>query len=282
MTLHTLKRAALGLMAALSLPALDAQAALPPYNLTQGVTAISHDVFRLHMEIFWICVAIGIVVFGVMLISIFKHRKSVGHKASQFHESTKVEIIWTVIPFAILVGIAIPASQTLIAMESPADDSELTIKVTGYQWKWQYEYLDQNVSFYSNLSTPLDSINNKTEKGEHYLLEVDNPLVLPAGKKVRILLTSNDVIHSWWVPDFAIKQDAIPGFVHEKWVIIDQPGTYRGQCAELCGRGHGFMPIVVQALPEEEFKAWLQAHKAAPPAQASAAAPAPAGLQAAR
>lgn len=225
-------------------------------NMPRGVTAISHDVYSLHMLIFWICVAIGVVVFGAMFWSIYHHRKSRGAIPAQFHESTLVEIVWTVIPMLILIGMAIPATKTLIRM-ADTRDAELTVKVTGYQWRWQYDYLNEGVQFFSTLSTPQAQIRNLASKGEHYLLEVDNPLVVPVGKKVRILTTAADVIHSWWVPDLGWKKDAIPGFINESWTLIEKPGVYRGQCAELCGKDHGFMPIVVKALPEAEFKQWL-------------------------
>lgn len=270
MTLQKIKSALMVLVAATMSLYSSASLALQPYNMPVGVTDISENVFGLHMLIFWVCVAIGIVVFGVMLISIVKHRKSAGHQAAQFHESTRVEIIWTVIPFAILIGMAIPASQTLIAMEDSGTDADMTIKITGYQWKWEYEYLGEDVSFYSNLSTPREQIENQAGKTENYLLEVDNPLVLPVGKKVRFLLTSNDVIHAWWVPDLAVKKDAVPGFINEMWTRINEPGTYRGQCAELCGRDHGFMPVVVEALPEEEYEAWLASQKGEQPTQTAA------------
>jgi cytochrome c oxidase subunit 2 len=236
-------------------------------NMTPGATPISHQVYDLHMLIFWICVAIGAVVFGAMFISIFKHRKSQGAVAAQFHESTTVEIIWTVIPFIILIAMAIPATKTLIAMEDTRD-SDLTIKITGYQWKWRYDYMggkdyeDSKFGFFSVLATPRDQIENKATKGEHYLLEVDHPLVVPVGKKIRFLTTGNDVIHSWWVPALAIKSDAIPGFINQSWAKIDEPGIYRGQCAELCGKDHGFMPIVVEAKSEEDYKSWVQEQKA--------------------
>jgi cytochrome c oxidase subunit 2 len=225
-------------------------------NMPKGVTSVSQDVYDLHMLIFWICVVIGIGVFGVMFWSIYHHRKSRGAVAAQFHESTAVEIIWTIIPMAILIAMAVPATGTLVRM-ADARDAELTIKVTGYQWRWQYDYLDQEVSFFSTLSTPQAQIRNTADKGEHYLLEVDNPLVLPVGKKVRILTTAADVIHSWWVPDLGWKKDAIPGFINEAWTQIDKPGVYRGQCTELCGRDHGFMPVVVKAVSPEEFEQWL-------------------------
>ncbi len=227
-------------------------------NMTRGVTEISQSVYDLHMIIFWICVVIGIVVFGIMFWSIINHRKSKGVKPAQFHESTAVEILWTLIPFAILIGMAIPATGTLIEMYDTSE-AEIDIKVTGYQWKWQYEYLNEEIGFFSNMSTTQDEIYNRDEKGEHYLLEVDEPVVIPVGKKVRFLVTANDVIHSWWVPDLAVKRDAIPGFVNEAWTLANEPGIYRGQCAELCGKDHGFMPVVVKAVPEEEYQGWVLA-----------------------
>ncbi|WP_286240159.1 cytochrome c oxidase subunit II [Neptuniibacter halophilus] len=239
-------------------------------NLTRGITEISREVYDLHMIIFWICVAIGVVVFGVMLWSVIYHRKSRGAKAHNFHENVLVEITWTLIPFVILIAMAVPATATLIKMYDNTE-AELDIQVTGYQWKWRYQYLGQDVDFFSSLATPREQINNTSEKGEHYLLEVDNPLVIPAGKKVRFLLTANDVIHSWWVPDLAVKKDAIPGFINEAWAIADVPGVYRGQCAELCGKDHGFMPIVVEVKPQAEFEAWLAEVKQADQAKAAAA-----------
>jgi len=231
-------------------------------NMTPGVTGTSNDIFSLHMTILWICVAIGVVVFGVMFWSIFAHRKSQGAKPANFHENTLVEILWTIIPFAILVVMAIPATATLVDMYDTSE-SEVDIKVTGYQWKWQYEYINEDFGYFSNLSTPREQIENRQAKGENYLLEVDNPLVIPVGKKVRFLLTANDVIHSWWVPDFGVKKDAIPGFINETWTRVDKPGTYRGQCTELCGKDHGFMPVVVEAVPEEEYNAWVAEKKEA-------------------
>ncbi len=230
-------------------------------NMTQGVTQISQEVYDLHMLIFYICCAIAFVVFGAMFYSIYKHRKSKGAVAAHFHESTKVEIIWTVIPIIILVAMAIPATKTLIAMEDTSQ-SDLTIKVTGSQWKWHYSYFDQEIEFYSLLATSQNQIDGVEAKGAHYLLEVDNPLVLPINRKVRFLLTSDDVIHSWWVPDFAVKKDTIPGFINEAWTKIDEPGIYRGQCAELCGRAHGFMPIVVQAMTESDYESWVSEKQA--------------------
>ncbi|HHF3075121.1 TPA: cytochrome c oxidase subunit II [Vibrio diabolicus] len=230
------------------------------YNMTKGVTAISGQVYELHMLIFYICCVIALIVFGVMFYSIFRHRKSKGAVAAHFHESTKVEIIWTVIPIIILVAMAIPATKTLVAMEDTSQ-SDITVKITGSQWKWHYSYFGENVEFFSLLATSQKQIDGIETKGAHYLLEVDNPLVLPVNRKVRFLMTSDDVIHSWWVPDFAVKKDTIPGFINEAWTRIDEPGVYRGQCAELCGRAHGFMPVVVHAMEEEKFDEWLASKK---------------------
>ncbi|UTT86761.1 cytochrome c oxidase subunit II [Vibrio pelagius] len=240
------------------------------YNMTQGVTEISGKVYELHMLIFYICCAIAFVVFGVMFYSILRHRKSKGAVAAHFHESTKVEIIWTIIPIIILIAMAIPATKTLIAMEDTSQ-SDLTVKITGSQWKWHYSYFGEDVEYFSLLATSDKEIEGIETKGAHYLLEVDKPLVLPINRKVRFLMTSDDVIHSWWVPAFAVKKDTIPGFINEAWTKIDEPGVYRGQCAELCGRAHGFMPIVVQAMEEDEFDVWLADQKALAIAEAQAA-----------
>jgi cytochrome c oxidase subunit 2 len=230
-------------------------------NMTSGATAISHEVYNLHMLIFWICVVIGVVVFGTMFWSIYHHRKSRGVAPAQFHESTLVEVLWTAVPMLILIVMAVPATKALIRM-ADARDAELTIKVTGYQWRWHYQYLNENIGFFSTLSTPQAQIHNDAAKGEHYLLEVDQRMVVPVGKKIRVLTTASDVIHSWWVPALALKKDAIPGFINESWTLIEQPGVYRGQCAELCGKDHGFMPIVVEAVPEAEFQQWVAKMKA--------------------
>ena len=229
-----------------------------PYqlNLTNGVTDISNQVYDLHMLMFIICVVIGVLVFGVMFISMFLHRKSRGAKPANFHESVKVEIAWTVIPFLILVGMAVPAANTLIAMEDTSQP-DMTVLVTGSQWKWHYKYMDHEVEYFSLLATPQDQINNRYEKSENYLLEVDRPLVIPTGQKVRFLITSDDVIHSWWVPDFAVKKDANPGFINEAWTMVNEPGIYRGQCAELCGKDHGYMPVVVIAKDPADYQAWI-------------------------
>ena len=230
-------------------------------NMHPGATEVSNAVFDLHMTIFWICVVIGIVVFGAMFWSMVIHRRSTGQQAAHFHEHTWVEILWTVVPFLILVVMAIPATKTLIDIYD-ASESDIDIQVTGYQWKWHYKYLGQDVEFFSNLATPTDQIHNKAPKDEHYLLEVDQPLVLPVGAKVRFLVTAADVIHSWWVPAFAVKRDAIPGFVNEAWTRIEKPGIYRGQCTELCGKDHGFMPVVVEVKSKADYDTWLAERKA--------------------
>ena len=268
--------------AAALLAAMAGVAQASPYNLPKGVTELTQEVYGLHMLIFWIVCGIGVVVFGAMIYSIFAHRKSRHPKPADFHESIPVEIAWTVIPFIILIGMAIPAAGTLIKMED-TENSEFTIKVTGYQWKWQYEYIDQDIDFFSTLSTDSNEARQlgsgvDVYKVDNYLLDVDKPLVLPVGAKVRLLLTSNDVIHAWWVPEVTGKKDAIPGYINKMWIQIEEPGVYRGQGAELCGRDHGFMPIVVEALPREEFEAWvaeqggrMPGEDAGPPQMASAA-----------
>lgn len=229
-------------------------------NMPRGVTQISRDTYDLHMTIFWWMIAIGVVVFGVLLWSIINHRKSKGAKPASFHESTKVEIVWTLIPFLILIAMAVPATRVLTAAYD-ASASDLDIQITGYQWRWEYSYLPQSadeeeVSFFSTLATSREEISNSMEKSENYLLEVDNPLVIPTDRKVRFLMTSADVLHAWWVPEFAIKKDNVPGFINESWVIVEEPGIYRGQCAELCGMDHGFMPIEVHALEPAEYDEW--------------------------
>ena len=231
-------------------------------NMTRGVTDISNEVFELHMLIFWICVAIGVVVFGVMFYSMYAHTKKKNPVAASFHENHKVEIAWTIIPFLILIAMAIPAYKTLVKIYDD-EAGDLNIQVTGYQCKWQYNYLEDDVSFFSNLSTDMDEINNLVPKGENYLQEVDEMVVIPVGKKVRFLITANDVIHSWWMPAFAIKQDAIPGFVNTAWTKVDKPGIYRGKCTELCGKNHGFMPIVVKVVEQNEYDEWVSGKKEA-------------------
>ena len=227
-------------------------------NLRAPVSTIASQIYDLHMLIVYVCAVIMVVVFGVMFYSIYKHRKSVGHQASQFHEHHVLEIVWTIIPALILIGMAVPATKTIFAMKDTAA-ADMSVKVTGHQWKWEYDYLDKNVKFISNLATSQDQIDNKAEKGENYLMEVDNPMVVPVGKKVRVLLTASDVIHAWSVPSFGVKQDAIPGFIKETWFKAEKEGIYRGQCSELCGKAHGFMPIVVEAVSEEKYNAWLVA-----------------------
>lgn len=231
------------------------QAQTEKYNMTRGATDISHQVYDLHMAIFYICCVIGAIVFALMFWSIVHHRKSKGATAAQFHGSLKTELLWTAIPVVILVVMAIPASKTLIAMED-ASKADLTVLVTGSQWKWHYKYMEYPIEYYSILATPRDQIDNLAEKTEFYLRDVDKPLVLPTGKKIRFLVTADDVIHAWWVPAFAIKKDANPGFINETWTKVDKPGIYRGQCAELCGKDHGFMPIVVDVRTPQEFDRW--------------------------
>jgi len=229
-------------------------------NMTRGITDISNEVFELHMLIFWICVAIGALVFAVMFYSMWAHTKKKNPVPATFHENHKLEIAWTIIPFLILIAMAVPASKTLVKIYDD-EAGDVNIQVTGYQWKWQYKYLEDDVSFFSNLSTDPDEIYNLVPKGENYLQEVDEMVVIPAGKKVRFLITANDVIHSWWVPAFAIKQDAIPGFVNTAWTVVDTPGIYRGKCTELCGKNHGFMPIVVKVVEQEEYDLWVDNKK---------------------
>lgn len=235
--------------------------AINEWNMPVGVTEISREVFSLHMIIFWICVAIAVVVFGVMFWSLIKYRHSKKHKAANFHENTLVEIIWTAVPILILVGMAVPATATLKKMYDPSD-ADIDILVTGYQWRWRYEHINEEISYFSNFATPEDEIRNVAEKSEQYLLQVDNPLVVPINKKIRFLLTSNDVIHSWWVPELAVKKDAIPGFINESWTRITEPGLYRGQCTELCGRNHGFMPVVIKAVSEDDYQTFVASQRA--------------------
>ena len=256
------KRFSVFSMAAASLLAMPAWADWA-VNMPRGVTDISHKVYDMHMLAFWIMCVVAVGVFGAMFISILKHRKSKGAQPADFHESVAVEVVWTILPFIILIILALPAARTLIAQEDDSN-AEMTIKITGYQWKWQYEYPESGVSFFSTLSENsrdarrLDS-GIDPETVENYLLDVDNPLVIPVDTKVRLLLTANDVIHSWWVPDFAIKKDAIPGFINTMWTKVNETGTYRGQCTELCGRDHGFMPVVVEVVEKAEFNQWLAA-----------------------
>jgi cytochrome c oxidase subunit 2 len=262
------------LFAGLILMALGLGTAQAAYtlNLMEGVTKVSNDIYDLHMLVLWICIFIGIAVFGTMFYSIYHHRKSRGHKAEQFHENTMVEIIWTIIPTLILIGMAIPATKAMIELDD-VQESEMSIKVTGHQWKWEYDYLDNGIHFFSSL----DEASNKVRQVgsgldprsvPNYLLNVDKPLVIPTKKKIRFVFTSADVIHSWWVPDLGWKKDTNPGFINEAWTYVEEPGTYRGQCTELCGKDHGFMPIVVIAMNEPEYNAWVEQQKAAVAAEA--------------
>ncbi len=234
-------------------------------NLMKGATQVSNDIYDLHMLILWICVAVGVAVFGVMFYSIYHHRKSRGHKAAKFHENTMVEIIWTVIPTLILVGMAIPATKTMLELDN-TNEADMSIKVTGWQWKWEYEYLDEDINFFSTLD---EASNEARQVGSgidprtvpHYLLNVDRPLVIPVRTKIRFLFTAADVLHSWWVPDLGWKKDTVPGFINESWTYVEKPGTYRGQCAELCGKDHGFMPIVVIAMEQPDYENWVAEEK---------------------
>ena len=236
-------------------------------NMTQGVTPISQDVYNMHMTSLYVVTIIGILVFSVMFWSIFHHRKSKGIKPAKFSHSTTVEIIWTLIPFAIIVALAIPATKLLARMDDTSK-SEVTIKATGYQWKWKYDYIDEDITIYSNLAADSVDASQKNsgidpKTADNYLRNTDTALVLPVGKKIRIMTTASDVIHAWWVPDLGWKRDAIPGFINDNWTVINKEGVYRGQCAEICGKGHGYMPIVVKAVPEKEYTAWVQETKLA-------------------
>ena len=226
-------------------------------DLRPGVTDMSQRIQSLHHTSLIICTVIGVVVFGLMFYSMYAHRRSKNPKPADFHENTAVEVLWTLIPALILIGLAVPATRTLIEIEDNSD-ADLTVLITGSQWKWHYQYLESNIGFYSNLTTSQEQRDNLEPKGVNYLLEVDNVLVLPTNKKVRFLTTSDDVIHSWWIPDFAVKQDAIPGFINEAWTRVDEPGLFRGQCAEFCGKDHAFMPIVVEVQAEADFDQWLE------------------------
>jgi cytochrome c oxidase subunit 2 len=254
---------------------LSSSLALAEYklDLEPGVTTFSQGAYEIHTMVMWICVAIGVVVFGAMTYAIIKHRKSKGHEAASFHDNTTLEIVWTIVPFIILGFMAVPATKVLLNMEDTSN-SDMSVKITGYQWKWHYDYLGEDVSFFSNITTP-DSLSLATsanvKQDETTLLDVDNRMVIPVNKKVRLLFTSNDVIHAWWVNDFGVKKDTIPGYINESWIKTDKPGVYRGQCAELCGTNHGFMPIVVEVKSEEDYLDWLAGKKAAA-AEAAASA----------
>jgi cytochrome c oxidase subunit 2 len=249
----------LGLYSGLGMAAADPH----QLNLPEPQSIIAQQIYDQHTMLLWICLVIFVGVFGTMFYSVLKHRKSLNYPAANFHHSTTVEIIWTIIPIFILVGMAYPATKTIIAMKDTSSP-DITIKATGHQWKWGYDYLTgegEGISFFSNLATPKAQIENAAPKGENYLLEVDNRVVVPVGKKVRVLLTANDVIHAWWVPALGVKQDAIPGFIRDVWFTADRPGIYRGQCAELCGKEHGFMPIVVEAVEPEKYAQWVSEQK---------------------
>ncbi|PHS75096.1 MULTISPECIES: cytochrome c oxidase subunit II [Porticoccus] len=235
-------------------------------NMPKGVTPVSNAIYDIHMIIFWICVVIAVGVFGVMFYSMYAHRKSKGAVAANFHENTTAEIVWTVIPAVLLIVMAIPATSALLQVYD-ASEAEMDIKVTGYQWKWQYEYLGQDVSFMSELATPESEIYNTAPKSQYYVQEVSEPLVIPANTKVRFLITAKDVIHSWWLPDLGVKKDAIPGLVNETWAYVNEPGIYRGACTELCGQGHAFMPVVVNVLEKEAYNSWLAEKKEAAAAE---------------
>jgi cytochrome c oxidase subunit 2 len=275
MTGSKLVRLGAALAAGLSALAASGAAHAVAWYFQSPASKMAQDIDNLHQVVMWIIVVIFVGVFGFMFYSCYAHRKSIGHKAAQFHENTTVEILWTVIPALILIVIAWPATKTVIAQKDTSA-ADLTIKVTGYQWKWGYDYLQgegEGISFISTLSTPRDQIEGKAPKGENYLLEVDNELVVPVGKKVRIITTAADVIHAWWIPAFGAKQDAIPGFLRDIWFRAEQEGVFRGQCTELCGKEHGYMPIVVRVVAPAEYSKWVAQRKPTP-AQTAAAAPA--------
>ena len=271
--LTLLSMAALGLTifgSASAVNNMEGGPAVHQLNFQTPVTAIAADIYVLHNWMIGICVAIFVAVFGVMFYSILKHRKSLGHKSASFHESTTVEIAWTVVPFVIVVLMALPATKTVVAMKDTSN-ADITIKATGMQWKWGYDYLKgdgEGVAFLSALSTPRDQIHGASPKGDNYLLEVDHPLVVPVNKKIRIVTTANDVIHAWGVPALGVKQDAIPGFVRDTWFKAEKIGTYRGNCYELCGKEHAFMPIVVNVVSEEDYAKWVAEQKKAMAANA--------------
>ncbi len=240
---------------------VSAESTTRQLNMPQGVTEVSQAAYDIHMIMMWICTVIGIAVFGFMFYVMYAHRKSRGAVAANFHENHVVELIWTIVPALILIVMAIPATTALLKVYD-TENADIDIKVTGYQWKWQYEYIGEGVKFMSELRTSQDEIYGRAPKGEHYLREVTQPLVIPTGKKVRFLITGNDVIHSWWVPDFGVKRDAVPGLFTAAWAKTDVPGTYVGECTELCGIGHAFMPVVVEVKEEAEYNEWLAGKKA--------------------
>jgi cytochrome c oxidase subunit 2 len=264
--------------AILSLLAAVPFAALADYHvdMLQPNSPMARDAYSLHWGILWVCVAIFFIVFGAMFWSIFKHRKSMGAKAAQFHENTTVELIWTVVPLVVLVAMAWPATRTMIEMKD-ASNADMAVKVTAYQWRWEYDYQQDGVRFVSNLSTPRDQIEEREgpgkPKGENYLLEVDRPLVVPVGKKVRLLITSNDVIHGWYVPQLGVNQYGIPGYIKDAWFTADKPGIYRGQCSQICGKEHAYMPIVVDVRSVDDYAKWVKDEKAKQPPPTPAAVP---------
>lgn len=251
-------RVVAGLLTAMLAP--GAALAAREWNLQPPATPIAREIFDLHAIIFWISVVIFAVVFGTMFYSIYAHRKSKGHVAEQFHENTTVEIIWTVIPFLILILMAWPGTKTVLAMKD-SSAADVTVKITGSQWKWHYDYLNDGFGYFSELATPYAQVENREKKNDNYLLEVDRPLVVPVNKKIRLLITSSDVIHAWFLPAAGVQQDAVPGFVRDDWMKFDKTGTYRGQCAKICGKGHAFMPIVVEVKSEPEYAAWVAEQK---------------------
>ncbi|HET9651676.1 MAG TPA: cytochrome c oxidase subunit II, partial [Usitatibacter sp.] len=274
------------LRALATLATLSASAALADYHVDilppGSPTAL--EAYRLHWGVMYVCIAIFFIVFGAMFWSIFKHRRSVGAKAAQFHENTTIEVIWTLIPLVVLVGMAWPATKAMLEMKD-ASNADMAIKITAYQWRWEYDYQQEGLRYISNLSTPRDQIEEfhkvGAKKNDNYLLEVDRPLVVPVGKKVRLLITSNDVIHGWYVPQLGVNQYGIPGFIKDAWFSVEKPGTYRGQCSQICGKEHGYMPIVVEAVEPEKYAAWVKEEKAKMPPPAPAPAAAPAGCAAA-
>lgn len=276
MTMHLKPLHALVALAA-TLPASLAAYATYDVDIMPPASPMALQAYDLHWGILWICVGIFFVVFGTMFWSIFHHRRSRGAKAAQFHENTTIEVMWTIVPFVVLIGMAYPATKTMLEMKDPSG-ADMAIKVTGYQWRWQYEYQQDGLSFFSNLATPRDQIEGDAPKNPNYLLEVDHPMVVPVGKKVRLLITSNDVIHGWYVPQLGVHQYAIPGFIKDAWFEVEKPGIYRGQCSQICGKEHGFMPIVVEAKSPEDYAAWVKETKAKMPKQPdlTAAGPAPA------
>jgi cytochrome c oxidase subunit 2 len=263
-----MRPAVAGVLAAFA--ALPARADWDLLNMPKGVSELSREIYDMHMIMLWICAVIAVFTFGAMILAMVRFRKSKGAIADgKMLHNARLEAAWTIVPVLILIGMAIPSVEKLIKIEDTSG-SALTIKITGYQWQWHYEYLGSGVAFFSRLARDSDLARQKGSgidpaSVEHYLLNVDHPLVVPTGTKIRLLLTANDVIHSWWVPDLGMKRDAIPGFINEMWISVDadKPGTYRGQCAELCGADHGFMPVVVIARPRAEFDAWLEQQKAA-------------------